>query len=140
MPIIRAALAAAVLGTIVTSWVQAGQQATAQASPTAPGQSTPRAPAGNADRGREAYREKGCYACHGLEGQGSPATGPRLGPNPVPLVAFTRYVRGPAGGMPPYTEQVVSDAELADMHAFLQARPGPASIDSLPPSSVVPPK
>jgi hypothetical protein len=36
--------------------------------------------------------------------------------------------------MPPYTEKVVSDAELADIYAFLQARPRPAPIDSILPS------
>jgi mono/diheme cytochrome c family protein len=85
---------------------------------------------GNADTGRQTYTKKGCYACHGREGQGSPTTGPRLGPNPVPLATFTRYVRAPRGQMPPYSEKVASDAELADMYAFLQARPGPAPIES----------
>jgi len=35
--------------------------------------------------------------------------------------------------MPPYTEKIVSDAELADMRAFLDSRPRPASIDALVP-------
>ena len=77
--------------------------------------------------------KNGCYACHGREGQGSPTTGPRLGPNPVPLATFTAYVRAPRGQMPPYTGKVVSDAALADMVAFLQSRPAPVSIDSLVP-------
>jgi ubiquinol-cytochrome c reductase cytochrome c subunit len=78
--------------------------------------------------------KKGCHACHGREGQGSPTAGPRLGPNPTALAAFTRYVRAPRGAMPPYTEKVLSDQELADIHAFLQARPRAAAIDSvLPP-------
>jgi ubiquinol-cytochrome c reductase cytochrome c subunit len=79
------------------------------------------------------FVQKGCYACHGRDGQGSPTTGPRLGPNPTPLEAFTRYVRAPRAQMPPYTGKVVSDAELADMYAFLQARPRPGSIDALVP-------
>ena len=124
MHIARAAIAAILLGSLTPSWGQAGQQA----GSTAP------ASAGNAETGRQTYLKKGCYACHGREGQGSPTTGPRLGPNPTPLAAFTRSVRAPRGQMPPYTEKVVSDAELADMYAFLQARPRPASIDSLLPS------
>ena len=111
----------------MTVWAQAGQQA------NAPATSAQAAPAGNADNGRQTYQKKGCYACHGREGQGSPTTGPRLGPNPTPFAAFTRYVRVPRGQMPPYTEKVISDTELADMYAFLQARPRPASIDSLLP-------
>jgi hypothetical protein len=36
--------------------------------------------------------------------------------------------------MPPYTEKVISDRELADIQAFLQARPRAAAIDNvLPP-------
>ena len=104
------------------SSAQLSQQPTAQA-----GQN----PTGNSEIGRETYTKKGCYACHGREGQGSPTTGPRLGPNPMPLATFTRYVRAPRGNMPPYSDKVVTDAELADMHAFLQARPAPAAIDSL---------
>ena len=121
-----AALAAALL-------VSAPEGADARQQASAPATSAQAAPAGNADNGRQTYQKKGCYACHGREGQGSPTTGPRLGPNPTPFAAFTRYVRVPRGQMPPYTEKVISDTELADMYAFLQARPRPASIDSLLP-------
>jgi mono/diheme cytochrome c family protein len=121
---------------IATPRAEAGQQTAApagQASGSA--QSSAATSTGNADAGRETYMKKGCHACHGREGQGSPTTGPRLGPNPTALASFTRYVRAPRGTMPPYTEKVVSDRELADIHAFLQARPRAASIDS-----VLPPK
>ncbi|PWT80430.1 MAG: hypothetical protein C5B57_12260 [Blastocatellia bacterium] len=115
-PIAGAAIAAVLLSGVASSLVYAGQQP---------------APTGNADTGRQIYTRKGCYACHGREGQGSPTTGPRLGPNPAPIATFTRYVRAPRGQMPPYTEKVISDAELADIYAFLQARPRPTPIDSL---------
>ena len=91
------------------------------------------APAGNADAGRQLFVRKGCVQCHGREGQGSPTTGPRLGPNPLALAAFVRAVRSPRAQMPPYTEKLVSDAELADMRAFLDSRPRPTSIDALVP-------
>jgi ubiquinol-cytochrome c reductase cytochrome c subunit len=91
------------------------------------------APAGNAEAGRQLFVRKGCYQCHGREGQGAPITGPRLGPNPLALAAFVRAVRTPRAQMPPYTEKLVSDAELADIRAFLDARPRPASIDALVP-------
>jgi mono/diheme cytochrome c family protein len=90
-------------------------------------------PAGNADAGRQLLVRKGCFQCHGREGQGSPTTGPRLGPNPLALAAFVRAVRSPRAQMPPYTEKLVSDAELADMRAFLDSRPRPTSIDALVP-------
>jgi len=80
---------------------------------------------GDADRGRQTYTKVGCYQCHGREAQGA-STGPRLGPGPIPLAQFTRYVRAPRNEMPPYTEKVLSDAELADIHAFVSSRPRPA--------------
>ena len=80
---------------------------------------------GDADRGRQTYTKVGCYQCHGREAQGA-STGPRLGPNPIPLAQFTRYVRAPRAEMPPYTEKVLSNAELADIHAFVSSRPRPA--------------
>ena len=132
-----AVVAVAVLGGLGPSWVHAGRTANPQSPPATPttpaGRSTPAAPAGNPDAGRQSFAKKGCFACHGREGQGSPTTGPRLGPDPTPFATFTRYIRAPRGQMPPYTEKVVSDSELADMYAFLLARPRPGSIDTLLP-------
>ena len=68
--------------------------------------------------------------CHGREGQGSAYTGPRLGPNPLPFAAFSKYVRSPKGEMPPFKAQILSDAALADIYAFLRSRPRGASIDA----------
>jgi mono/diheme cytochrome c family protein len=90
-------------------------------------------PAGNAEAGRQLFVRKGCYQCHGREGQGAPTTGPRLGPNPLTLAALVGAVRNPRAQMPPYTEKIVSDAELADMRAFLDSRPRPTAIDALVP-------
>jgi cytochrome c553 len=83
------------------------------------------APAGNADEGKKLYVSVGCYQCHGYEAQGSSATGPRLGPRPMAYAAFSRYVRRPSGQMPPYTAKVVSDADLANIYAFIRSRPEP---------------
>lgn len=99
-------------------------RAAAQA-PTAP-------PATNVEEGRKLFASYGCYQCHGYEGQGSSATGPRLGPRPLPLASFSRYVRRPTGQMPPYTTKVVSDSDLAKIHAFLEARPAPPAADTIP--------
>jgi ubiquinol-cytochrome c reductase cytochrome c subunit len=118
--IVRTVVAAAAVAAFAPRPVRAGGQTAEAARPTA-----------NVEKGRQTYEKKGCHACHGREGQGSPTTGPRLGPNPLALAAFTRYVRAPRGQMPPFTEKVVSDAELAEMHAFLQTRPGPADTSGL---------
>lgn len=83
------------------------------------------APAGDAGAGRILFDRDGCYECHGHLGQGG--AGARIAPNPIPFAAFSKYVRQPAGEMPPYTAKVVSDRDLANIYAFLQsipARPG----------------
>lgn len=90
------------------------------------------APAGNAENGKRIFTKYGCYQCHGYEGQGSSMTGPRIGPDPVPFDVFAPYIRKPLGEMPPYTAKVVSDQELADIYAFLQARPHPPDIKTIP--------
>ena len=89
------------------------------------------APAGNAEAGKKLYVSYGCYQCHGHEAQGSSATGPRLGPNPIAFAAFSRYIRRPTGQMPPYTDKVVSNTDMADIYAFVQARPAPTQGVSL---------
>jgi len=90
------------------------------------------APAGNAEAGKKLYVSYGCYQCHGYEAQGSSATGPRLGPRPIAFAAFSRYVRQPTGQMPPYTTKVASDTDLANIYAFVQARPAPPPVQSIP--------
>jgi ubiquinol-cytochrome c reductase cytochrome c subunit len=76
------------------------------------------------ERGRKTFVRVGCYECHGREAQGA-STGPRLGPNPLPPAAFTRAVRLPRNEMPPYSGRILSDADLADLYAFVAARPRP---------------
>jgi len=78
----------------------------------------------NPQNGRQLYTASGCYECHGLEGQGSTQTGgSRLGPPQIPFSGFVGYVRQPTGQMPPYTQKVISNAQLADIYVFLQSRP-----------------
>jgi ubiquinol-cytochrome c reductase cytochrome c subunit len=89
---------------------------------------TASAPAANVENGKRLFMKDGCYQCHGREGQGSNMSGPRIAPNPPPLEVILGYVRKPTGEMPPYTAKVISDAELADIHAYLQSRP-PAEKD-----------
>jgi mono/diheme cytochrome c family protein len=88
--------------------------------------------AGNAQNGKKTYTSYGCYECHGNHAEGSSATGPRLTPLPIAREAFIDYIRHPAGQMPPYTSNVVSASELADIYAFLQSLPQPLSSDFIP--------
>ena len=90
------------------------------------------APAANVDEGKKLYASYGCYQCHGYEGQGSAATGPRVGPRPIPLASFSRYLRRPTGQMPPYTTKVLSESDLARIYAFLEARQAPPAVNTIP--------
>src|SRR5262245_34046162 len=82
---------------------------------------------GDAERGQQTFMTVGCYQCHGREAQGA-STGPRLGPNPVPPAAFTRAVRTPRNDMPPYSAKILSDAQLADVYAFVASRARPRQL------------
>ena len=88
-------------------------------------------PASNIEKGRLGFMRVGCAQCHGREAQGSPTSGPRLGPNGLPYAAFARYVRTPRLQMPPYTEKILPDADLADLYAFVQSRPKAATPPAL---------
>ena len=99
--------------------------AAALTSQTAPGD-------GNADMGRRLYEAKGCYACHGHQGQGA-LTGPKLAPDPIPVDAMRAFVRNSAGTMmPPYSPRVLSDAEIADIHAWLAKQPTSKDPSTIP--------
>ena len=83
------------------------------------------------EAGAMLFKKNGCYECHANEGQGG-AQGPRLGPSPIPFARFVPYVRNPSGDMPPYTGKVLSDEDLAGIYAFLQARPQPPPVNTIP--------
>ncbi|HEY6362242.1 MAG TPA: c-type cytochrome [Vicinamibacterales bacterium] len=98
-------------------------------APAAPASAA--APKGRVEAGAKLYGTVGCYQCHANEGQGG-AQGPRIGPNPVPFARFSSYVRRPTGDMPPYTAVVLSDQDMADIYAFLEARPKPPAVNTIP--------
>ncbi|HEV3371845.1 MAG TPA: cytochrome c [Xanthobacteraceae bacterium] len=83
--------------------------------------------AADAARGKILFTQKyGCYECHGTEGQGSPVTGPRLAPNPLPYEALSAFVRTSNGPMPPFREAILPNADLQDIYAYLQSiKPAP---------------
>ena len=102
----------------------------AQGTAKAPAASTNPTPAGNVANGKKLYLAKGCWTCHDYEAQGG--NGPRLSSTALQLRAFTAYIRSPRGTMPPYLAKVISDAEVADVYAFLQAQPKPTPAKSIP--------
>ena len=85
----------------------------------------------SAERGQASFVKNGCWQCHGFVGQGG-AAGPRLAPDPKPLQFMAVFVRHSSGPMPPYTEQVLSKDELADIHAYLTALPRGPDYKSIP--------
>ncbi len=86
--------------------------------------------AGNVENGRKLYLKDGCYECHGYNGQGG--AGARLAPKVISTAALIKYVRHPAGSMPPYTARVASDQDLADIRAFLATIAEPPPLKSIP--------
>jgi ubiquinol-cytochrome c reductase cytochrome c subunit len=109
---------------MVLAWLALAAAGAAAQTPT----QTP--PAGDAAAGKKLFVSLGCWTCHGYEGQGG--AGPRIAPRPLPRAAFTTYVRRPSERMPNYPERLVSDAELGHIHAYLQSRPMPPPIASIP--------
>ena len=88
--------------------------------------------AADSKRGQELFMKAGCYQCHGTVGQGA-NTGPKLGPDPLPLESFVSFVRNAATtNMPAFSANMVSDAEMADIHAYLSSVPKPPARKDIP--------
>jgi len=87
--------------------------------------------AASAERGKAAFMHAGCWQCHGTAGQGSIA-GPKLAPDPLPFETLSAFVRSSSRAMPPFREEVLSDADLADIYAYLQSIPPAPAVDSIP--------
>ena len=85
--------------------------------------------AANLQQGHELYLKYSCYACHGYDGHGG--AGARLVPISLSVTRFTAYVRNPRR-MPPYTDKVLSDAQLADLFAYIKSLPTSPSADQIP--------
>jgi mono/diheme cytochrome c family protein len=90
--------------------------------------------AASAEKGKVAFAKFGCWQCHGFQGQGSVATsnGKVLAPDPMPWETFSAFVRTSNTNMPPFTEKVVSDEDLADIYAYLQSIPKAADYKNIP--------
>ena len=89
------------------------------------------ASAASADKGHALFLSVGCWQCHGTMGQGT-ASGPRLAPDPLPVEALTNFVHYTNGDMPPFRPEILSDTDLADIHAYLASLPKPPTVASLP--------
>ena len=86
----------------------------------------------NATNGKKLFEAKACYECHGWVGQGGLA-GPRLAQTKLNLQGFRAILRNPPPSqMPPYRAGVLTDAEAADIFAFIQALPAPTPVENIP--------
>jgi mono/diheme cytochrome c family protein len=99
------------------------------APPSSAGSAAPAS--GDATKGEKLFIADGCYECHDYEGVGA-GTGPRIGPPPISLPSFLRYVRAPSGNMPPYTVKIISDQDLTDIYAYLESLPPQPAASSIP--------
>jgi ubiquinol-cytochrome c reductase cytochrome c subunit len=89
--------------------------------------------AASADKGKVAFVQHGCWQCHGYNGQSTVTSNGRvIARTALPLDAFKAFVRGSNGAMPPYRPPVLSDDDLDDIYAYLQAIPQPKSPSSIP--------
>ena len=90
------------------------------------------APAGDVAKGKTSFERTGCWQCHGHQGQGG-REGPRIA-SPVPLAwpAFSVFVRTTRADMPPYTETVLSNQELADIYAYVRSIPPAPDFKTIP--------
>ena len=87
--------------------------------------------AADAAKGKTAVMKNGCWQCHGEVGQGG-AAGKTLAPKPMAFEAFNVFVRNSNGSMPPYPKEILSDADLADIHAYLQSIPAGKDYKGIP--------
>jgi mono/diheme cytochrome c family protein len=45
---------------------------------------------------------------------------------------LSAFVRNTRGGMPPYQKAILSETDIADIHAYLQSVPKPLDYKSIP--------
>jgi mono/diheme cytochrome c family protein len=90
------------------------------------------APKGDAKAGQQLFLSIGCWECHGSEAQGGAITGPRLAHTALPFAAVVQQLRVPQNAMPPYEPSVVSDADVANIYAWLESLPAPQTAANIP--------
>jgi mono/diheme cytochrome c family protein len=87
---------------------------------------------GDAKSGKDLFVKYTCYGCHGFSGQNGP--GFRLVPMKMTVENFTKLVRGPGNPrqMPPYSPKVITDAQLADIWAYVKTLPDSPAVKDIP--------
>ncbi len=86
---------------------------------------------GDATRGKQLYLDYSCYACHGYNAQ--TGNGQRLLPARFTQQQFTLYIRTPRTlQMPAYSTRLLSDAEAADVYAYILSLPREPLLKDVP--------
>jgi len=87
---------------------------------------------GDAKKGEKIWNQYTCYGCHGFSGQNGP--GLRLVPMKLPAKTLIGMVRNPSqpNRMPPYSEKVLSDAQITDVWAYLKTLPDAPAAKDIP--------
>ena len=89
------------------------------------------APVGSIQSGKDLYLRYSCYACHRYDGNGG--VGARLVPLPMTVARFTAYIRNPPRPqMPAYSSKLLSDAQLADIWAYIKSLPASPEAKDIP--------
>ena len=90
--------------------------------------------AGDAANGAKVYVAVGCFTCHGRSGQGGNFNyvTPVLAKIQWPVEALRAFLRVGVNDMPAYSKEVLSDSQVADIHAFLRSLPGPRPTADIP--------
>lgn len=123
----RAGIVAAAAALMIYASAAAAQNSGAQNSG---GQQA--APHGDAKAGQQIFLADGCWECHGTVAQGGAITGPRLAHTALPFAAVLQQLRVPQNAMPPYEPTVITDAQVADIYAWLESLPPPQSAANIP--------
>ena len=91
-------------------------------------------PAGDPVNGKRLYLADGCFECHGRAGQGGSFNypTPALAQIALPVESFIAFLREAPNDMPSFSEQVLSDKDATDIHAFLSSLPGPRPTKDIP--------
>jgi len=85
--------------------------------------------------GERLFITKGCLGCHGVSGRGG--VGPELANTSLTVEAFLLQLRQPRDLMPAFHAEVVSEADVRAIHAFLRSvGPRPARLGPEPPAGV----
>jgi mono/diheme cytochrome c family protein len=89
---------------------------------------------GDAQKGKVAFVQHGCWQCHDYNGEGSIATsnGKVIARTQLPYDAFVSFVRTTDGQMPPFRAPILSDQDLGDIYAYLQSLPEPKKVSDIP--------